>query len=185
MGGSALGLSVEGDERGLGAAQADAQAFDLAEPSVVAGLADPLPQIGGDLGEAVALARVDAEHGAAHAGVFVLAGAAVGAGAGAEFDLAQGEVLLELAPFRVGGLAVLGLGPDGAAFGQVGAVGPDQLVLEDRDVGLGAGEALVAEQVSRDVDWEPAGDRFGIQRGAQPNQVIWRRSTLRWLSRIR
>lgn len=111
----------------------------------VLGFADSFTETGGDLGESVALAGVDAQHRAADACVFVLAGGAVGACAGAEFELAQSEALLELAPFLVGGLAVFRLGPDRTALGQVGAVSPDQLVLEDRDVGFCAGDALVSK----------------------------------------
>jgi hypothetical protein len=63
--------------------------------------------------------------------VLVGAGGSVGAPAGAEFELALLEVLLELAPFPGGGLAVLGFGADGPALVQVGAVGADEIVLED------------------------------------------------------
>ena len=59
------------------------------------------------------------------------AGGSVGAAAGAEFELALFEVLLELAPFLIGGFAVLGLGADGPALVEEGPVGADEVVLED------------------------------------------------------
>ena len=66
-------------------------------------------------------ARVEAaEHRAADAGVFVAAGGAVGTGAGAELELAGVEVLLELAPFGVGGLAVFGFRAGGATVVEEG-----------------------------------------------------------------
>ncbi len=60
-----------------------------------------------ELVEAVDHLWVDVEHRAADAGVLVLARGSVGACAGAEFDLAFVEVLLELGPFSVADRAVL------------------------------------------------------------------------------
>jgi hypothetical protein len=77
---------------------------------------------------------VDVEHRAADAGVFVLAGGAVGAGAGTEFDLALVEVLLELLPLVGRGLAVLLCGPDLATLGEVGHVVAHDVLVEDGDV---------------------------------------------------
>jgi hypothetical protein len=67
----------------------------------------------------------------AQRGVLVGAGGPVGAAAGPEGDLAPLEVLLELAPFLVGRLAVLGLGPDGPALVEECPVTADEIVLED------------------------------------------------------
>jgi len=59
-----------------------------------------------DLGEPGMLGGVGPEHGAADAGVFVDAGRAERACAGAERDLAAFEVSEELRPFLLGGIAV-------------------------------------------------------------------------------
>jgi hypothetical protein len=48
-------------------------AFGLAEPTTLHGIYSPTDQVGFDLGESADLRRVDAEHGAANAGVFVVA----------------------------------------------------------------------------------------------------------------
>jgi len=63
----------------------------------------------------------------------------VRAPAGAEFELALFGMLLELAPFLVGGLAVLGLGPCGPAIAEECPVGADEVVLEDDEVVLRGG----------------------------------------------
>jgi hypothetical protein len=60
--------------------------------------------------------------------VFVLAGRAVGSAAFARFQLSELEVLLELAPLR--------LGTDGATSVQEVAVGPDEFFIEDGEVCL-------------------------------------------------
>ena len=96
-------------------------------------------QAGDDLRQADALAGVHAEHRAADAG-FVGARGAVGASAGAELDLAAGEVLPELVPLGVGRLAVLLAGPQGAASG---------------------GQVVVTEEPDGDVDGQAAGDGLG------------------------
>ena len=77
------------------------------------------------------------EHRAPNAGVLVLAGGAVGAGAGAEFDLAFVEVLLELGPFGVADRAVLVGVADLAALLEVGLVVADDVFVEDGDVAAG------------------------------------------------
>ena len=97
------------------------------------------------------------------------AGAAVGAAAGAERDLAQFEVLLEFLPFLIGGLAVFGCGAGGSPLAEECLVGADQVVLEDGEVGLGGGEAVVAEQAGCDVNGEATGDGFG---GEHPAEVV-------------
>lgn len=70
-------------------------------------------------------------------------------------------MLLELAPFAVCRFPVLGLGAHGPALGEEGAVGPDELVLEDCEVGLSGGDAAMAEDLRGDVDGEAAGDGLG------------------------
>ncbi|MFI1628114.1 hypothetical protein ACH4YO_28795 [Streptomyces noursei] len=91
-------------QRGVGGIEADLESFDFAEPAVGAGLADALAKVLDDLDESGSLAWVDLEDGAANAGVFVLARGPVGAPAGAQGDLAELEVLLEVAPLLLGGL---------------------------------------------------------------------------------
>ena len=113
------------------------QSLDFPKPAVLAGLDDPVRQILNDCKEAVALLRIHPQDGAADAGVLVPTGSAVGPGAGAQGDLPQFEVLLELRPFLVGGFSVFRGRPGRSALIQEVAVGADQVVLEDRDVGLG------------------------------------------------
>jgi hypothetical protein len=61
------------------------------------------------------------------------------------------EVLLEVAPFLVGGFAVLGLGPGGAASGEEGLIGADEFVVEHGEVFLGDVDVGVAS--SRATMW--------------------------------
>lgn len=67
----------------------------------------------------------------------MLAGGAVGAGTIAQFELASVEVLLEIAPFVIGGFAVLLDGTDGATLVKKGPVRADQVLLEHGHVRLG------------------------------------------------
>jgi hypothetical protein len=63
--------------------------------------------------------------------VFVLAGRAVGAPAGAEFDLALVEVFVELGQFLAGGLAVLLDRSELAAVVEEGDIVADDVLVED------------------------------------------------------
>lgn len=91
----------------LGASQADLETFDLAEPAFRLGFGDSGDQVVADLGKPCPLGRVRPEERASDASVFVDAGGAVGAGAGADREFAAFEVAEEVFPFRVGGGAVL------------------------------------------------------------------------------
>lgn len=117
----------------------------------------------GDLGE------VQAEHRAADAGVFVLAGGAVGPVAGAERDLAQREVVAEVLPLDVAGFAVLLGGPLGAAQVDVLPVVPDDLLRVDGDVALGGVEVQVPEELGGDVNRQAGVDGLG---GEDPAEVV-------------
>ncbi|MFI2352188.1 hypothetical protein ACH492_35410 [Streptomyces sp. NPDC019443] len=64
--------------------------------------------------------------------MFVLAGGAVGASAGAEFDLSAVEVLLEPFPFLVRRAAVVALGPNLTPSVQMLLVVADDVLVEDR-----------------------------------------------------
>lgn len=121
---------VEVGKLDCGGIEADGESFDLAEPAVEPGLGDPLSEVADDLGEAVALPRVDAQHRAADAGVFVFAGCRVRTPAGSEFELAGVEVLLELGPLLRCGFAVVVNGPSCPAAAEARPVGADQIVLE-------------------------------------------------------
>jgi hypothetical protein len=134
-GGGVAGCAVEGGELGAGGVEADLESFDFAEPAVGAGFGDAVGEVPGDVDKAVSGGGVGAEHRAADAGVLVGAGGSVRAPAGAEFEFALFEVLLELAPLLGGWVAVLGFGADGPALVEVGAVGADEVVLEDGEVG--------------------------------------------------
>ncbi|MDT0425649.1 MULTISPECIES: hypothetical protein [Streptomyces] len=101
---------LEAVELGHRGVETDLESFDLAEPAVPAGFGDALAKVLDDLDEAGPLAGVHLENRAANAGVFVLAGGAIGAHAGAERDLAELKVLLEVVPLRCGRLAILLLG---------------------------------------------------------------------------
>lgn len=101
--------------------------------------------------------------------MFVFARGGVGAAAGAEFEFAKVEVLLKLAPFGGGGLAVLAAGAQGASLVEEAAVGADEVVVEDREVALGGVEVLVAQEPGRDVHRQAAGDGLG---GEHPSEVV-------------
>lgn len=51
---------------------------------------------------------------------------------------------MKLLPLGVGGFAVFLDWSDGAAFVEESPIGPDQLVLEHRQVGLGGADVVVA-----------------------------------------
>ena len=94
----------------FGAGEADLESFDLAEPAFAFGFGDAGGEVVADLDQAVALGGVGPEHRAADAGVFVDAGGAERAAAGADGDLAAFEVAEELLPFLVGGTRYSSLG---------------------------------------------------------------------------
>jgi hypothetical protein len=77
--------------------------------------------------------------------VFVLAGRAVWAPAGAEFDLAFVEVFVELGPFLAGGFPVLLDRSELAAVVEEGDVVADDVLVEDGDVAAGGLDVEVAE----------------------------------------
>ena len=93
--------------------------------------------------------------------VFVLAGGAVGPAARTQFQFSQLEMLLEVLPFLIGGLAVFRFRSGCSPLVEEPAVGADQFVLEDREVGLDGGDTVVAEELGGDVDGQSAGDGFG------------------------
>lgn len=105
------------------------------------------------------------QHRASHAVVLVLAWCPVGAGAGAEFDLALVEVLLEVTPFPGRHVDVFVGWPQLAAPGQEVLVVLDHLLLEHRDVALSGLQVEVPEQLRADVDREAVVDQLG---GKQP-----------------
>ena len=121
-------------------------------PSAIVCFGESGDQIRADLFEAQLLVGVDAEEGAADAGVFVDAGGGVGAAAGAEFDFAVFEVVEELVPFGVGDVSVFVAGSLLAAASDEGAVVFDDVVVVDGDVALSGVEVGVAE----DLDDRPA-----------------------------
>ena len=145
----------------MGSGKAGFESLDLTEPAPTEGFGQPCGEVVGDLGEPIELCRVRAQHWAADAGMFVLAGSAVGATAGAELDLAPLEVPEELGPLGIGGLPVLGTGSDAPPAGDEGSVVVDDVLVVDGDVALGGGQVLVAEELGGDVDGEPRGHRLG------------------------
>lgn len=102
--------------------------------------------------------------------LFALQRSVGGATAGAEFKLSGREVLLELSPLCIGGFPVLdGGGAHRSTVVEVTAVGPDQLILENRDVPLRGGDVGVSEELGGDVDRESARNRV---RGEQSPEVV-------------
>ena len=59
------GGAVEADELRSGRFEVDLKPLDFAEPAVGSSLVDPVGEVGGDLGEAVVLGWVDAQHAVA------------------------------------------------------------------------------------------------------------------------
>ncbi|MER0477808.1 hypothetical protein ABR737_05480 [Streptomyces sp. Edi2] len=111
----------------LGASLADLETFDFAEPAFRLGLDDSGDQVVADLGKPCPLGGVRSEERASDASVLVDAGGVVGAGAGADGELAAFEVTEEVFPLRVRRGAVF-LGRAGrASASDEGAVGFDGL----------------------------------------------------------
>lgn len=138
---------------------------------------DPRAEVADHLGEARALPGVHLKHGAADASEFMLARGLVGTPAGSQLDPAEQEVLLEVCPFLVGGLAVFLCGPGGPAAGQERLVVADQGVLEHGKVVVGSPQVLVSEDFGGNVDGQPAGDGIGRE---DPPEVMGR--VLDWLA---
>ncbi|GAA3352683.1 hypothetical protein GCM10017744_002700 [Streptomyces antimycoticus] len=102
--------SVKSGEFLLRSGKAHLQPFHLAEPSFAFGFGDAGEEVVADLDEPVALGGAGPEHRGADAGVFVNAGGAERAAAGADGDLAPLEVAENLLPFLVGGTRYSSLG---------------------------------------------------------------------------
>src|SRR6202008_4187855 len=118
-------------------------------------------------GDAVALGGVWPVHGASQAAVFVDAGGAERAPAGAGGDFAAFEVAEEFGPFFVGGGAVFLGGPQRPAAGEEGQVGLDGLVGVDGFVAEGDVDVAVPGDDLGDVRREPAHDRVGQEHPAE------------------
>ncbi|MEV2236219.1 hypothetical protein AB0H69_47810 [Streptomyces phaeochromogenes] len=130
---------------GAGGVEADLESFDFTEPAIGADLTDTLAEVLDDLDESGSLAWVDLENGAADTGMFVLAEGLVGAPADPQGDLAELEVLLEVAPLLLGGLPVFLDGTFSPAAIEKAAVGADQVVLEDRELCLSGRQSSVPQ----------------------------------------
>jgi hypothetical protein len=169
--------AVEGGELGHSGVEADSESLDFAEPAADPGFLDARFEIGDDLDQAGPCGRVEPQARAPDARMFVFAAGSVGACAFAEFKLAFLEVALEGAPFLVGGCAVFGGRPFGAALVEEGAVGADQVVVEDRGVGLAGVDVGVPEDPGDDVDRQPGVDGVG---GEQPTEVVC--GVVQWLT---
>lgn len=101
--------------------------------------------------------------------LLVLTGCSVGPVAGAQCDPAQAEVVSELCPFDVGGLAVFLARALGPALVHVAPVVADHFLRIDRDIPLGGVEVEVAEEFGGDVDRQAAVHGFG---GEDPAEVM-------------
>jgi hypothetical protein len=127
-GGGGIGLS----EFVVGGGEADLESFGFAGPAFAFGFGDAGEEVVADFFEAVPLGGVDAQEGAADAGVLVDAAGAVGSAAVAEGDAAALEVTEELLPLGVGGGAVFLAGAELAAAADEGAVAVDGFLGVDR-----------------------------------------------------
>ena len=78
-------------------------------------------------------------------------------------------MLLELLPLGVRGIPVFGGRAQGSPFGDERAVGADQVLLEDLEIGLGCVEVCVTQQPGRDVERQTAGDGLGDEH---PPEVV-------------
>src|SRR5207237_881211 len=74
-------------------------------------------------------------------------------------------------PLVVGGLAGFEAWAEATASGDEGPVVVDHVLVVDGDVGLGGGEALVAEELGGDVDGQSGGDSLG---GEDAPEVVGR-----------
>ena len=74
-------------------------------------------------------------------------GSAVGRLQEPSSTLRSSKLLLEFLPLGGGGFAVLGLRPAVATVAEECAVGVDEFVVEDREIGLGGREAAMAKQL--------------------------------------
>ncbi|MFF2431192.1 hypothetical protein [Streptomyces mirabilis] len=147
----------------------EVESFDLTAPAFVDRALAAGQQVGLQLVEPGQHPGVDRQHRASDTGELMRAGRAVRASAGAEFDLALVEVLLEVTPLLVSGSAVLRRGPLGpATVEEFGVVGDDVLV-EDCDVAAGGLDIEVAEQGRADVNGQAIVDQVG---GEQPADVV-------------
>lgn len=134
------------------AGECEVDSFDFALPAFGFGAFTSLDQVGFDLGQAWDHFRVDVQHRAANAGVFVGAGCGVGPSAGAEFDFTFVEVRFDVCPFFCGdGAVFLGGARRPSAF-EVGLVVAGDVFFEDGDVAAGGFQIQVSEQCGADVN---------------------------------
>src|SRR3954468_18650769 len=99
--------------------------------------------------------------------MFVDAGGAVGAGAGADGEFGAFEVAEEVLPLGIGGGAVLLGGAQGAAAGDEGAVGFDGLGGVDGVVAHCGVDVVVADDDLGDVGWQAGADGVGDEHAPE------------------
>lgn len=92
------------------------------------------------------------QHGAADAGVFVLAGCSVGASAGTKFYLPMVEMLLELVPLLLRRVPVFTSGSSLSPLVDMGLIVTNDVFIEHSDVAAGGLDVEMAEQSRPDVD---------------------------------
>jgi hypothetical protein len=102
--------------------------------------------------------------------MLVLAARPVWASAGAEFDLALVEMLLELCPFFVGRRAVFFGRAHRAAPVEKFLHMPDNIVFEHRDVSLRSLQAHMTEQRCSNVNRKPIVDQIPHE---QSPKIVW------------
>lgn len=99
--------------------------------------------------------------------MFVLAAGAVGASAATEFELASSEVVEELVPFVIGGLAIFLGRPGGSATGEERSVVINDVLIIDSNVGLGRSQGLMTEDLRGHVHGQTLRDGFGGEDAAE------------------
>jgi hypothetical protein len=151
-------------------AQAVLQAGDLAEPLHSVGFLESFTGVDLDLDESWQLLGVEAKHGAADAGVLVVAGRSVGTVAGAQGHLAEAEMIAELLPFDICWFAIFLARAAGPALVHKIPVVADDLLGIDRDISLSGIEVEVSKELGGDVDRDAAVDGL---RGEDSTEVVW------------
>ena len=111
--------------------------------------------------------RIKREHRASQASVFVLAGGAVRASAGAQLDRPFVEVFLKLRHFGLGGLAVFTVRALGSAMVEELLVVADDIFFKDGHVAPSRLHVQVAQKGRADVNGQPIVHQVGREQSTE------------------
>lgn len=139
--------------------ECEVDALKFAQPTLILCKLTAGDEIGIDLVETFDHARVNLEHGAADAGVFVFAGCRVGAAAVPQLYFAFVEVLLEFSPLCGTWRSIFPCRAGGPALVEVFLVVPDDVFAEDGDVAVGCLDIEVSQKCGADVDGQAVIDQ--------------------------